>query len=117
MLEALRRKRMGEGAQITIIVGSPDETQQDGVDHQDMGDTADLTEDADSDMERKELGLAPDATELGDDEPLQKPVAPGDTKAQDLMDQNGPGMMADALDKSPLLGNSSMHARMKRRGV
>lgn len=119
MLEALRRKRMGggDGVQLTIIVGNPDETDLDGVDKdQSMGDVSDL-DDNESDDDRKELGLAPDATELGDDEPKMPPVAPGDTDAQEALDQKGPGMMQQALDKSPLLGNSSMHSRMKRRGV
>lgn len=109
MVEALRRKKVADGVNLTIIIGEPDETMQDSVT---PGDGAPMSEEM-SDDERKELGLAPDATELGDTDQLEKPIAPGDTDAMALQEQ-GPGMMQKALDQSPLLGRNSMHSRMKR---
>lgn len=108
MLEALRRRKMGEGVNLTIIVGNPDETQMNGVDQ--PGDM--MPDDAMDEDETKELGMAPEATELGED-PTEKPLAPGDTDLAEAA-QDGPGMMQGALDKSPLLGRNSMHARMKK---
>lgn len=113
MLEALRRKKMSDGINLTIIIGDPDETQQDGVEMGDGLPDEQAMPDLANEDEQKELGLAPDATELGETDQLEKPLAPGDKDAA-MAQEDGPGMMQQALDKSPLLGRQSMHSRMKR---
>lgn len=125
MLEALKRKK-AHGVDLTVMIGHPGEhpAMQGGDAHDAPGLHGDETDDED----QKELGLAPEAEEIGEstdekdrelaseghegnhvpgEEIINHPPAPG---------EEGHGLMPGHLSGHGQLGRHSMHNRiMKKR--
>ena len=123
MLEALRRKK-AHGVDLTVMIGHPGEhpMAHNGDAHGDgEGDAS-----HDEETEQKELGLAPEAEEVGEsaDEKARELAMEGHegnhVPGEEIInhpgdEEEGHGLMAGHLSGHGQLGRSSMHHRMMKK--
>jgi len=105
MLEALKRKK-AHSLDINIVLGHPDDKADAPGVHEDptVGKTP-MSNDNKDEEEQKELGLAPDAEEIGDE---------GEKKPEDGTPLDNPmhPAMEEALSHHGMMGKGSIHGRM-----